>query len=379
MALYDDYPYTNFHSLNLDWIIKKLKELENGETNEDSDESTQTFAAVLSGNYPYTNFHALNLDWIIQAMTALKNEWDSFPEGDISATAHESAEPDVTVEGDLRNGLVFNFGLVRGLRGPQGPKGNDGRSFSIMGLYATYADLVTAHPTGNEGDAYAVGTSSSNTIYLWDTDDNEWVDIGALMGPQGVSVETIEFNQDYTMTITLSDGTTFTSQSLRGATGDTGPQGPTGTGITSITFNSDYTMTVTLTDGSVWTSGSLRGPQGEQGPQGETGYGIPPGGSAGNFLVKATSNDYDVEWSTLTEQQLRIRRIVIPSFSTLPQTFNAGAARISSGDYVIHYELSNPSAQVSDWTVTTTDSGTVTVSGTIDGSTVLYLYFARTA
>ena len=66
MALYDDFPYTNFHSLNLDWIVRKLSELENGESSEES--STQTLAQNLAGNYPYTNFHALNLDWIIKSM-----------------------------------------------------------------------------------------------------------------------------------------------------------------------------------------------------------------------------------------------------------------------------------------------------------------------
>jgi len=81
MALYDDFPYTNFHSLNLDWIVRKLSELENGESSEDSS-STATLARNLTGNYPYTNFHALNLDWIIRSMFELEsgfetveNEW----------------------------------------------------------------------------------------------------------------------------------------------------------------------------------------------------------------------------------------------------------------------------------------------------------------
>lgn len=81
MALYDDFPYTNFHSLNLDWIVRKLSELENGESSEESS-STATLARNLSGNYPYTNFHALNLDWVIRSMFELEsgfetveNEW----------------------------------------------------------------------------------------------------------------------------------------------------------------------------------------------------------------------------------------------------------------------------------------------------------------
>lgn len=82
MALYDDFPYTNFHSLNLDWIVKKLSELENGESTTEESSSTATLARNLSGNYPYTNFHSLNLDWIIRSMFELEsgfetveNEW----------------------------------------------------------------------------------------------------------------------------------------------------------------------------------------------------------------------------------------------------------------------------------------------------------------
>ena len=50
-------------------------------------------------------------------------------------------------------------------------------------------------------------------------------------GEDGTGIQSIVFNADYTMTITLTDGTTYTSPSLRGetgATGATGPQGPAG-------------------------------------------------------------------------------------------------------------------------------------------------------
>lgn len=59
-----------------------------------------------------------------------------------------------------------------------------------------------------------------------------------------------------------------------GANGTDGRDGTDGVGISSISFNSDYTMTITLTNGSVYTSESLRGPIGETGatgPQGEKG------------------------------------------------------------------------------------------------------------
>ena len=43
---------------------------------------------------------------------------------------------------------------AEGPEGPEGPKGEDGNSFTVLGIYATLAELQTAHPTGNEGDAY---------------------------------------------------------------------------------------------------------------------------------------------------------------------------------------------------------------------------------
>lgn len=90
-----------------------------------------------------------------------------------------------------------------GPAGPTGPQGPSGNNFEIDGIYATLSDLQTAHPTGNSGDAYAVGTSASNTVYVWSADESEWQDVGALMGAQGP----------------------------QGETGATGPAGPAGVGI----------------------------------------------------------------------------------------------------------------------------------------------------
>ena len=73
----------------------------------------------------------------------------------------------------------------KGEVGPQGPAGADGTSFTIKGMYTTLSALMAAHPTGSEGEAYAVGTATSNTIYLWDVGATQWVNMGALQGPAG--------------------------------------------------------------------------------------------------------------------------------------------------------------------------------------------------
>lgn len=64
-------------------------------------------------------------------------------------------------------------------------KGVDGTSFIVKGMYATLSALQAAHATGATGDAYAVGTSKSNDIYIWDADAYSWVNMGALQGPAG--------------------------------------------------------------------------------------------------------------------------------------------------------------------------------------------------
>lgn len=66
------------------------------------------------------------------------------------------------------------------------PAGVDGRSFVVKGRYASLSALQTAHPTGEEGDAYAVGTASSNNVYIWDVDAQAWASVGKLQGPQGI-------------------------------------------------------------------------------------------------------------------------------------------------------------------------------------------------
>lgn len=62
------------------------------------------------------------------------------------------------------------------------------------------------------------------------------------------------------------------------------------------------------------------------------------------------------------------------SFSSLPQTITN--ANITSEHVVINSVLSNPSAQTGDWTVTTSN-GSLSISGSISGSTTITLYLMR--
>ena len=90
----------------------------------------------------------------------------------------------------------------------------------IKGAYDTLAELEQAHPSGNSGDAYLVGSPSH--IYVWLVDDEEWSDAGA-----------------------------FTSI--------TGPQGATGVGVSSVNINSNNHLIVTFDDSTVHDAGEIQG------------------------------------------------------------------------------------------------------------------------
>ena len=123
---------------------------------------------------------------------------------------------------------------IQGIQGPQGipgKDGSDGKSFAILALYATLYELQVAHPSGSAGDAYAVGTTTSNEVYIWNVETESWQNVGSIQGPQGPQGE----------------------QGVAGPQGEQGPQG-------------------------------IQGPQGVQGPQGEQGIQGPEGpqGPKGN-------------------------------------------------------------------------------------------------
>jgi hypothetical protein len=65
--------------------------------------------------------------------------------------------------------------------GLNGSNGQDGTSVTILGSYNTLAELQTAHPTGNVGDAYIIG----GNLYVWAVDDAEWENVGNIQGPAG--------------------------------------------------------------------------------------------------------------------------------------------------------------------------------------------------
>lgn len=219
-------------------------------------------------------------------------------------TGDPGTEASVTNTG-TESAAVFHFVIPRGAKGEQGERGlrgergergetgaqgepgKDGTSFRVLGLYASLSALQAAHPTGSSGDAWAVGTSESNNIYLWNAEKTQWENIGSIKGLQGE----------------------------KGDPGETGPIGPQGeTGATGKTGNT-YVPTVNETGDLSWTietnptqvpsSVNIRGPKGETG----AGLNIKPGvlDSSSNLPQSAEDGDgYFVKTDVSTKYNLYI-------------------------------------------------------------------------
>jgi hypothetical protein len=70
------------------------------------------------------------------------------------------ASPSVVNVGTSQN-AIFDFTIPKGDKGDKGDKGEDGadgKSFDIKAQFPTEAALRAAHPTGDAGDAYFVGS-----------------------------------------------------------------------------------------------------------------------------------------------------------------------------------------------------------------------------
>ena len=130
-----------------------------------------------------------------------------------------------------------------------------------------------------------------------------------LTGDAGNGIASAVLNSDYTLTLTFTDGTTYTTPSIRGAQGDAfeysdftpaqlealrGPRGYTGVGIASASVT-NYQLVLHFTDGTTYTSGSLRGAKGSTGAKGAT-------GATGNGIssIEKTSTDGLVDTYTIT-------------------------------------------------------------------------------
>lgn len=114
-------------------------------------------------------------------------------------------------------------------------------------------------------------------------------------GDPGVGISNVKLNEDYTLTITLTDGSSYTTESVRGpegakgepgVAGEKGPAGPAGSpgadgaqgakgdqgaSISNVTLQDDYGLKIDLDNGESFVTASVRGEKGERGERGEPG------------------------------------------------------------------------------------------------------------
>jgi hypothetical protein len=185
----------------------------------------------------------------VKDATAAATPVDPKPDGslgDPTADVTETAD----VNGDLT--LAFDFGIPTGLPGSDGesaetnvgnistntisagqnasvtitdtdtgpnatldftfniPRGEDGTGVNILGEKPTEGDLPA---TGNPGDAWLIG----GDLYVWDADNNSWVNVGSIQGPAGDSAE-VHVGNVTTSTLTCGDVATVDVQTATGST-----------------------------------------------------------------------------------------------------------------------------------------------------------------
>lgn len=160
----------------------------------------------------------------------------------------------------------------QGATGPQGPKGDKGEQgtgVTIKGRYDSLVALQAAHPKGNEGDAYMVGTS----LYAWS--GSAWIDCGNIQGPKGDKGDT---GPQGLRGVQGEKGAT----GERGATGPQGAKGDKGDAFTYADFTQEQLASLKGPKGDKGDTGAKgdtgeRGPQGLQGVQGLQGIQGPKG------------------------------------------------------------------------------------------------------
>jgi len=198
-----------------------------------------------------------------------------------TAVSHESGGKN-TWTAYLTNDTSYSFDVMNGEQGDAFTY-DDFTPEQLAALTGPKGDTGATGPAGN-GIASTV-LNADYTLTITFTDGTTYTtpsirgergakgDTGAT-GETGNGIESSELNDDYTLTLDFTDGTSYTTPSIRGAQGTTGATGATGNGIASTVLNADYTLTITFTDGTTYTTPSIRGEQGATGPAGATGNGI---------------------------------------------------------------------------------------------------------
>ena len=150
--------------------------LPSGQKGDKGDAGTITVGTVVPGETAQVTNSGSKTDAIFNFTLPKGDQGDSATIQVGTVTKGENAS--VTNRGTA-SAAIFDFVL------PKGDQGEQGQGINILGEYATLEDLEAAHPTGNAGNAYMVGTENPKDLYVWDVDEAEWANEGQLQGVKG--------------------------------------------------------------------------------------------------------------------------------------------------------------------------------------------------
>lgn len=256
---------------------------------------------------------------------------------------------------------------------------------SLEELLAQISAMQTATAAANTaaGTANTAAGNADTKAGLADTAAATANAAAAKIDNMTVSASGLAAGESPTATITEVSGHKHIAFAIpKGDKGEPGPKGDPGSidNVTAETIPMSATDSTTIA-AAVAAAGKVETVAGVGVATGTknvplTGADVPVSSSdATKVADKLTNIEQDVSDNAQDISELKILKVTIASFSSLPQTVSNSA--ITTDMVCIKAELGTPSAQTSDWTINTDTAGQVTVSGSISGSTTLTLYLAK--
>ena len=209
------------------------------------------------------------------------------PKGDTGATGAQGPKGDTGAQGPKGDQGEQGVAGPQGIQGPAGPQGptgaqgpagangKDGTSLHIEDTYATLAALRNAIPSGDSSMYYV---TENGQCYIWSEQEQDWVSVGPLRGPEGPQGPTGEQGPVGPKGDQGEQGIRG-PQGIQGPKGDTGEQGPQGPKGDTGEQGPQGEQGIQGIQGPKGDTGEQgpKGEQGVQGPQGEQGIQGPEG------------------------------------------------------------------------------------------------------
>ena len=144
-----------------------------------------------------------------------KSVFDTLPE--LIASKHNEALDEIVGAFSAQNAKVETINTALNERMDE--IASSANPLVPLGMYSTIEELQEAHPTGSAGDAWLIGDYTSNVVYLWDVDHEQWMNAGALAQGNGFKSAYNRSFEDTASNIQM-DGTASAGSSVKVARAD---------------------------------------------------------------------------------------------------------------------------------------------------------------